>query len=396
MYIMVDAVSTAQTTDRKLPNYWLRFVFLILAAVVCTLGSFAVGRYSLDIADVVLVFLSSFCGAIKDLHLLSAYSAFLLLPPPLSLLTAMTLDLSAFFADVLDLFFSVLPSPDAMAGNVVFDIRAPRIFAAIFVGAALSTAGAAYQGMFQNPLVSPEILGVSAGAGFGAALAIYFDLGVGAITTLAFAGGLIAVGVAYLISCLAKGSATLSMVLAGILIGSLFSAATSYIKLVADTNDQLPAITYWLMGSLARAEWGYELLFAVTVITIGLIPLCLFRWRMNVLTLGEDEARSIGVNTNLLRLIVIVCATLVTAVAVSISGLIGWVGLVIPHFCRMIFGYDYRGIIPAAVVMGAGFLLLVDDFSRTIAITEVPLGILTAFVGAPIFAYLLMMGERRS
>jgi iron complex transport system permease protein len=185
------------------------------------------------------------------------------------------------------------------------------------------------------------------------------------------------------------------MVLAGILIGSLFSAATSYIKLVADTNDQLPAITYWLMGSLAGATMD-DVIFAGLVIAAGLVPLYLLRWRMNVLTLGEDEARSMGINTNLLRLIVIICATLVTAVAVSISGIIGWVGLVIPHFCRMLFGYDYRRIIPAAVIMGAGFLLLVDDFSRTIATTEVPLGILTAFVGAPIFAYLLMMGGKRS
>lgn len=186
------------------------------------------------------------------------------------------------------------------------------------------------------------------------------------------------------------------MVLAGILVASLFSASTSYIKLVADTNDQLPAITYWLMGSLAGATME-DVYFAGVVIVIGLIPLYLFRWRMNVLTLGEDEAKSMGgINTNLLRLIVILCATLVTAVAVSISGIIGWVGLVIPHFCRMIFGYDYRRIIPAAIIMGGGFLLLVDNFARTIATTEVPLGILTAFVGAPIFAYLLMMGGKRS
>ncbi|HJJ90707.1 MAG TPA: iron ABC transporter permease [Methanocorpusculum sp.] len=289
--------------------------------------------------------------------------------------------------------FSIPNSWDASTYSVLFNIRLPRIIAAVLVGAALSTAGAAYQGMFQNPLVSPDILGASAGAGFGAALAIYFYLDAGAITLFAFLGGLISVGIAYLISRLTRGSTTLSMVLAGILVGSLFSSATSYIKLVTDTNDQLPAITYWLMGSLSGATMD-DVIFAGIVITAGIIPIYLLRWRMNVLTLGEDEARSIGLNTNLLRLIVIICATLITSVSVSISGIIGWVGLVIPHFCRMLFGFDYRRIIPASIVMGSGFLLLVDDLSRTIATIEVSLGILTAFVGAPIFAYLLMIGGR--
>jgi len=393
---MADAVRISSSSDRKLPNYRFRFVLLVLAAAVCIIGSFAVGRYSLGIADVVLVFLSSFLSAGGSV--LDAYDALVSMLPSFYPLTAVAEASSVFFAGILDLFSLALPGPDTWdfaTYSVLFNIRLPRIIAAILVGAALSTAGAAYQGMFQNPLVSPDILGASAGAGFGAALAIYFYLGTGAITTFAFAGGLIAVGTAYLISRLTRGSATLSMVLAGILIGSLFSAATSYIKLVADTNDQLPAITYWLMGSLAGATMD-DVIFAGLVIAAGLVPLYLLRWRMNVLTLGEDEARSMGINTNLLRLIVIICATLVTAVAVSISGIIGWVGLVIPHFCRMLFGYDYRRIIPAAVIMGAGFLLLVDDFSRTIATTEVPLGILTAFVGAPIFAYLLMMGGKRS
>ncbi|HJK01987.1 MAG TPA: iron ABC transporter permease [Methanocorpusculum sp.] len=289
--------------------------------------------------------------------------------------------------------FSIPNSWDASTYSVLFNIRLPRIIAAVLVGAALSTAGAAYQGMFQNPLVSPDILGASAGAGFGAALAIYFYLDSGYITLFAFLGGLISVGIAYLISRLTRDSTTLSMVLAGILVGSLFSSATSYIKLVTDTNDQLPAITYWLMGSLSGATMD-DVIFAGIVITAGIIPIYLLRWRMNVLTLDEDEARSIGLNTNLLRIIMIICATLITSVAVSISGIIGWVGLVIPHFCRMLFGFDYRRIIPASIVMGSGFLLLVDDLSRTIATIEVSLGILTAFVGAPIFAYLLMIGGR--
>lgn len=393
---MADAVPASRTPDRKLPDYRFRFVLLILAAVICIVGSFAVGRYSLGIADVILVFLSSFHSLIGSS--VTVCETFLSILPPFSPLSGAVWSVSFLSSGIAHLLSMILPGPDTWdfaTYSVLFNIRLPRICAAILVGAALSTAGAAYQGMFQNPLVSPDILGASAGAGFGAAVAIYFYLGTGAITAFAFAGGLIAVGAAYLISRLTKGSATLSMVLAGILIGSLFSAATSYIKLVADTNDQLPAITYWLMGSLAGATMD-DVIFAGIVIALGLAPLYLLRWRMNVLTLGEDEARSMGINTNLLRLVVIICATFVTAVAVSISGIIGWVGLVIPHFCRMIFGYDYRRIIPAAIIMGAGFLLLVDDFSRTIATTEVPLGILTAFVGAPIFAYLLMMGGKRS
>ncbi|MGB4049416.1 MAG: iron ABC transporter permease [Candidatus Methanoculleus thermohydrogenotrophicum] len=346
-----DAAIIPSVSDRELPNYRFRFLLLILAVAFCVIASFVVGRFSMSIRDVVLLLLSP--------------------------------------------VFSVPEFWDDAMYSVVFNIRLPRILAAFLVGAALSTAGAAYQGMFQNPLVSPDILGASAGAGLGAALAIYFYLGTGAITLFAFIGGLVAVGTAYAISRLVRGNAILSMVLAGILVGSLFSASISYIKLVADTNDQLPAITYWLMGSLAGATME-DVCFAGVVIIIGIIPLYLLRWRMNVLTLGEDEAKSMGINTNLLRLVVIVCATFITAVSVSISGIIGWVGLVIPHFCRMVFGYDYRRIIPAAVIMGGGFLLLVDDFARTIATTEVPLGILTAFVGAPIFAYLLIVRGRES
>ncbi len=393
---MADAAPDPQTIHRKLPNYRLRFVLLIVAAVICIIVSFSVGRYSLGITEVMLVFLSA-CSSLLE-SALAAGTALLSIIPPASPLSVLIWVSSVIVSGVLGFLSLLLPGSgtvDFAAYSVLINIRLPRILAALLVGAALSTAGAAYQGMFQNPLVSPDILGASAGAGFGAAVAIYFYLGTGAITTFAFVGGLIAVGAAYLISRLTKGSATLSMVLAGILIGSLFAAATSYIKLVADTNDQLPAITYWLMGSLAGATMD-DVIFAGVVITLGLIPLYLLRWRMNVLTLGEDEAKSMGINTNLLRLVVIICATLITAVSVSISGIIGWVGLVIPHFCRMIFGYDYRRIIPASIVMGAGFLLLVDDFSRTIATTEVPLGILTAFVGAPIFAYLLMMGGKRS
>ena len=340
--------------ERKLPNYKLRFLILLILTVICIFVSFAVGRFSLDIST---------AAALICVKIVSMFDPHVVLAQN--------------YADY----------------SVLFNIRLPRVIAALLVGAALSVAGAAYQGMFQNPLVSPDILGASAGAGFGAAVAILMGCGSTDIMIFAFLFGLAAVGGAYGVSLLSKGPSTLSMVLAGILVSSLFSAGLSYIKLVADTTNELPAITYWLMGSLASMTWMH-VLYVLPIILIGLIPLFLLKWRINILTLGEDEARSLGVNTGLLRLAVIVCATLLTAAAVSITGVIGWVGLVIPHFARMAFGCDYRRLIPVSVVMGACFLLAVDDCARTMATIEVPIGILTAFLGAPIFAYLLITGGR--
>ena len=181
------------------------------------------------------------------------------------------------------------------------------------------------------------------------------------------------------------------MVLAGMMISSLFTAGTSFIKLVADTDNQLPAITYWLMGSLTSVR-AQDVRFAALPILIGLIPLLLLRWRINLLTLSDAEARSLGVDTRRLRLVVIVCATLMTAASVAISGMIGWVGLVIPHFCRILFGYDYRRLLPGCVMLGASFLMVVDTLARTLTTSEIPLGILTSFVGAPVFLYLILKG----
>lgn len=337
-------------STRKAPNYKLRFIILIVLAALCFIISLGAGRYGLSPYEVIRIL---FSGII-----------------PFDEMT---------FAD----------------WSSIFNVRLPRICGAFLVGAALATAGAAYQGMFQNPLVSPDILGASAGAGFGAAIAIFTSQPPLIVTAFAFIGAIISVLVAYGVSKLAKGNATLSLVLGGILVGSLFSAGTSYIKLVADTANQLPEITYWLMGSLSSMEMT-DVIFAAIGIAIGIIPLILLRWRLNVLTLGEDEAKSMGINTHRLRLITIICATLITAVAVSVSGIIGWVGLVIPHFCRMIFGYDYRRIIPASIIFGGAFLILVDDFARNISTMEIPIGILTAFIGAPIFAWLLISGGKRS
>lgn len=278
--------------------------------------------------------------------------------------------------------------------KVVFAVRLPRVAAAALVGAALAVSGAAYQGMFRNPMVSPDILGASTGAGFGAAVAILLGAGYFGISAAAFCCGLLAVAAAWLVSRLSRTNQTVALILAGMMISSLFSAGTSFVKLVADTQQQLPAITYWLMGSLSSVK-DTDVLFLSIPVTLGMIPLLVLRWRMNLLTLGEEEAQSMGVNTRRLRGTVIVCATLLTSASVAVSGMIGWVGLVIPHFCRMLFGYDYRRLIPAGALFGASFLLIVDNIARLVTTGELPLGILTAFVGAPLFVYLIVTGGGR-
>lgn len=280
------------------------------------------------------------------------------------------------------------------AETVVLQVRLPRVLAAALIGAALSAAGLCYQGLFQNPMVSPDVLGASAGAGFGAALALFCAFGYFGVTLSSFVVGVGAVLLVYLIGQRVRSNPVLGLVLSGIMIGSLFSSATSFIKLVADPTDQLPAITYWLMGSIAGVRQS-DLLFASIPIVLAAIPLFLLRWRMNVLTLGDEEARTIGVNTRTLRLVVIVCATMMTAACVSVSGMIGWVGLVIPHLTRMLVGCDYRVSLPSTMLLGASFLMFVDNFARMLTTSEIPLGILTAFIGAPFFLYLILREGKR-
>lgn len=277
------------------------------------------------------------------------------------------------------------------AETVLLNIRLPRIILACLVGGSLSAAGAAYQGVFQNPMAAPDILGASAGAAFGAALAILNGGSSVTIIVSAFLFSLLTVATAYLVSRKVKGKGILGLILAGIVVGSLFSAGTSFIKLVADPADQLPAITYWLMGSLSGAKLA-GIKIVIVPMALGLVPLLLLRWRMNVLTVGDDEARTMGVSAVKVRLIVIVCSTLVTAASVSISGMIGWIGLVIPHVARKIVGNNYNHLQPAALLCGAIFLLLADNVSRNLLATEIPLGILTAFIGAPFFIYLITRG----
>lgn len=342
----------------------LRFTLLLAGFVLVFLGSFAVGRYS--------VAPDKTCCILLDALLRRAGELANRLP----------------FADA---EWGLAPFWTSAEAAVVLNVRLPRILAAALIGAALSVAGVSYQGMFRNPMVSPDLLGASTGAGFGAALALLLSMNYFAVTLSAFLFGLAAVMLAYLISRRSRMDITLSMVLAGMMISSLFTSGTSLIKLLADTESQLPAITYWLMGSLTSVR-GRDVRFAALPVLLGILPLLLLRWRINLLTLSEAEARSMGVDTRRLRLTVIFCATLMTAASVSISGMIGWVGLVIPHFCRMIFGYDYRRLLPASALLGGTFLMLVDDLARTIATSEIPLGILTSFVGAPVFLYLILSG----
>nr|WP_319373480.1 iron ABC transporter permease [uncultured Methanobacterium sp.] len=275
--------------------------------------------------------------------------------------------------------------------TVVWDIRMPRIAAAMIVGAALSISGASFQGIFRNPLVSPDILGVSAGAGFGAALAILIGSSPIVIQIMAFLTGLVAVSLTYFLSKSFKGNATLIMVLGGIAIGALFSALTSCIKYVADPYSKLPEIIFWLMGSLATINRQNVVMIIIPII-IGFSVLLMIRWRINLLSMGDEEARTLGVDTERLRIIVILCCTLLTAAAVSISGIIGWVGLVIPHIARIFIGPDHKELIPFSIILGAVFLLSVDDICRTVAPVEIPLGIVTAIIGAPFFIYLLKRG----
>ncbi|WP_205737896.1 FecCD family ABC transporter permease [Granulosicoccus antarcticus] len=285
-------------------------------------------------------------------------------------------------------------SGDPQADIVVQQIRLPRIGAALLVGAALAASGATYQAMFRNPLVSPDILGVSAGAGLGAVLGIFLSLPVAMIQLCAFVGGMSAVLLVGLVVRLGNNNnPTLALILTGVVIGALAGAMTSLLKVMADPYDQLPAITFWLLGSLASITLT-DMKPALPAVLLGLTPLILLRWRINVLAFGDEEAKTLGVDAGKLRLAVIVAATLITASVTAIAGVIGWVGLVIPHIARMLVGPGFGRLLPASMALGAGYLLLIDTLARTLSEVETPIGILTAVIGAPFFIALLARGKR--
>lgn len=284
--------------------------------------------------------------------------------------------------------------PDTLE-TVLFRVRIPRILAALLVGGALSIAGATYQGLFKNPMVSPDILGASAGAGFGAACAILLSFSIAGIQVMAFAFGLGAVFMTYIVgSLISRGNhATLVLVLTGMVVSTLFSSFISMTKYVADPYNKLPAITFWLMGGLSSIN-SKDLQVLIIPLLLGAIPLLLIRWKLNVLSFGEEEAQALGINTSRIRFLTIVCSTLLTASAVSVSGMIGWVGLIIPHLARMMVGPNYKVLLPTSLALGSSYLLLVDDIARSAFSTEIPLGILTSLIGAPFFIFLLIKGKR--
>lgn len=276
-------------------------------------------------------------------------------------------------------------SPETVA--LVTQVRLPRALAAAAVGGALAASGAAYQGVFRNPLVNPGLLGVSNGAGFGAALAIVLFGGGAAIYPSAFAFGIVAVAASWWIARVYKSTPMIMLVLGGTIVSSVFSALVSLMKYVADPTTQLPSIVYWLMGSLASVDFGD--FWAVAVMAAGCAALAAVAWRIDVLSLGDKEARALGVDPGRGKAVVVTAATLATAGAVCMSGVVGWVGLIMPHVGRMIIGPGNKRLIPASIALGAAFLVVVDTCARCLWASEVPLGILTALIGAPFFVYLL-------
>ncbi len=278
---------------------------------------------------------------------------------------------------------------------VVLQVRAPRVVAALCVGAALAAAGAAYQNLFRNPLVSPDILGVSAGCALGAGIALLMSLPTAAIHAFAFAGGLAAVALVVAVGTWIRGrDPILTLILTGVVVGSLFGAGIALVKYVADPYNQLPAITFWLLGSFTGAL-PRDLPFTLVPMALGIAAIWLLRWRIDLLALSEDEGGSLGLPVARLRLAVIVAATLVTASAVALAGTIGWVGLLVPHAARLVTGATFARVLPLSLLLGAAFMLAVDTVCRTAFTTELPPGVVTAFIGTPVFIALLAFTFRR-
>lgn len=332
-----------QAAERLLSDkvpLWVK-IALPSALVAIILVSFALGRYSVSPVELIQGFIRHFQGG-------------------------------------------VITQEELSLDKVIFNIRIPRICLVVLVGAALASAGASFQGMFRNPLVSPDLLGASAGASLGACIGMLIGMDILVTQLFAFATGLLAVILAVFLNKMVRYDKLLGLVLGGILVSTLFQAGTSIVKLAADVNDKLPAITYWLMGSFAGANMT-DLSIAIIPMAIGFVLLLLERWKLNVLSLGEEEARALGINTKMTRLVVIVAATLLTSVSVAVAGVIGWIGLIIPHLARAIVGPNYKKLLPASMLLGSAYLLVVDDIARTLLSMEIPIGILTAILGVPFF-----------
>jgi iron complex transport system permease protein len=333
-------------TRSALPGLAIAFAVLIAGLLL----AFTVGRYPVSLADLLSVLLAKLTGHRAD----------------------------------------VAPAVE----SVILQVRGPRVMAAALVGAALAVAGTAFQGLFRNPLVSPDILGASSGAALGAVIGIFFSLGILAIQAFAFVGGLLAVAAVYVIgSAVRARDPILVLVLTGVVVGALLGAGVGLVKYLADPYNQLPAMTFWLLGSLAAANVS-DLLPLFGPVAIGATVLIALRWRMNVMSLPEEEARSLGVATGPLRIAIVAAATLTTSASVATAGIIGWVGLVVPHLARSLVGPDFARLLPTAAILGGGYLLVIDTLARTAAEVEIPLGILTAVVGTPFFIWLLASMQR--
>ena len=354
-YEKSEASASAELLDRKVEPWIKMAIGIALLGIV--LVSFALGRYPISPVELI----STLGGLANNA-----------------------------FADFVGHFGVAIPHVEVnqQMATALMNIRLPRILVVMLVGAALAVAGASYQGMFKNPLVSPDILGASAGASFGACLALLFDMSNSMVQLFAFIGAMVAVGGAvWMNKMVNKYDALLGLVLGGMLVTTLFQSFTSLVKFMADANDKLPAITFWLMGSFSRINQA-DLAVIVAPMLAGFVLLMLERWKLNVLSFGEEEARSLGVNTGRVRLIVIFASTLIVACSVAVAGIVGWVGLVIPHLARSIVGPNYKVLLPTSMFIGAGYLLIVDDLCRLMASTEIPIGILTAIIGVPFFIFI--------
>ncbi len=282
---------------------------------------------------------------------------------------------------------------ESAQSRILWEVRLPRVLLAFFAGGGLALAGASLQGVFRNPFVDPHIIGVTAGAAFGGALSLLMGASILVMMTAAFGFGILALGIVTLAASLFGRDDRLIIVLAGIIVAGVFSALVSLVQYSADSEETLPSIVFWLMGSFATANWPKALAASGLILAAALVLIRL-RWRINLLSLDDRDAASLGIQVGWLRRGVLFLAAAITAAQVSVSGSIGWVGLVVPHLARMIAGADHRHLMPASFWLGAGFMVLVDDAARTMTSAEIPLGILTALIGAPVFAALLLRSRR--
>ncbi len=293
---------------------------------------------------------------------------------------------------ILSKITDITPSWDATQYGVVWNLRMPRAIMALLIGSSLSLAGISYQGVFKNPLVSPDILGVSAGACVGAAVAILSDMDKAEIQICALLGGLLSVLLTTTLPKLFKNRSTLMLVLSGIIISGFMNAIIGLLKFTADSDTKLAELTYWMMGSIAGATFK-DIGSIVIPMLVAMLILIMLRWKINILSLGDESAKSLGVNVPLTRGMIILCATIITACSVSVSGTIGWIGLVIPHLSRMLAGHDNTKAMPVTIFLGGSFMMLADTAARTVSVAELPLSIITSFIGAPLYAYMLYRQE---